>query len=64
MKHVHLLWKIDGRPGRLREALFFRSRQREGHTITNRDNGNLQTRQWDPILGKLAKKTVNDDNNI
>ena len=49
---------------KIREALFIRSRQREGHTITNRDNGNLQTRQWDPVLGKIAKKSVNDINNV
>ena len=42
---------------KIREALFIRSRQREGQIITNRDTGQLKTRQWDPILGKLAKKT-------
>ena len=41
---------------KIREALFIRSRQREGQIITNRDTGQLKTRQWDPILGKLAKK--------
>ena len=25
------------------------------YVITNRDNGNLKTNQWDPVLGKLTK---------
>jgi len=41
---------------KIREALFILSRQREGQIITNRDTGQLKTKQWDPILGKLAKK--------
>ena len=40
----------------IREAERSIEAEREGHIITNRDTGQLKTRQWDPILGKLAKK--------
>ena len=41
---------------KIREALFIRSKQREGQVITNRDNGNLKTKQLGPVLAKLVKK--------
>ena len=31
---------------KIREALFIRSKEREGQVIANRDNGNLKTKQW------------------
>jgi len=41
-------------PRKIREALVIRMTQREGSIISNRDNGNLKTKQWDALLGKLA----------
>ena len=35
---------------KIREALYIRSKQREGQIVANRDSGNLKTKQWDPIL--------------
>ena len=42
-------------PRKIKEALAIRKKQREGIIITNRDNGTLRTKQWDALLGKLAK---------
>lgn len=41
---------------KVREALEIRREIRaEGATIVNRDNGNLPTTQWDPLIGKLVR---------
>ena len=44
------------RARKIREALFIRQKLRKNIDLVNRDTGNLNTRQWDPILGLLAKK--------
>ena len=49
--------------GRIQEALFIWLKQREGKIITSRNTGNLKTRQWDPILGKLAVNIATNKQN-
>ena len=40
---------------KVREALEIRKAQRMGKKVLNRDDGNIKTRRWDSLLGKLPK---------